>query len=234
MIPYKVYKKCPQVASFLFKICQSVLKLAKVPIQWRVASETFIPKTVPPNPSLIEDFRSIALLNVEGKIFFSLLSRRMENHIIKKNKLINTSVQKGCISKLPGCWEHMSLVWEELKSTKTNKANLTAVWLDIANAYGSIPHQWIFMALERYGVDPIWIDIIKPYYTGLWNKSFLLNASSNWHQHQRGIFTGCTVSIILFYLASMLSLNIYYLILKNHCLIHCYRHQLKHLWTTCS
>lgn len=179
MIPYKVYKKCPQISSFLFKICQSVLKVANVPVQWRVASEIYIPKVVPPNASLIEDFRPIALLNVEGKIFFSLLARRLENHILKKNKLINTAIQKGCISKLPGCWEHMSSVWEELKSTKTSKSNLTAVWLDIANAYGSVPHQLIFLALQRYGVDPIWVDLIKSYYSGLWSKSFLQNAPSN-------------------------------------------------------
>ena len=157
MIPYKVYKKCPQISAYLFKILQSVLKIANIPIQWRVASEIYIPKTVPPNPSRLEDFRPIALLNVEGKLFFSLLARRLENHIIKKNKIINTSVQKGCISNLPGCWEHMSLVWEQLKSTKVKKTNLTAVWLDIANAYGSIPHQLIYLALESYGIDPIWV-----------------------------------------------------------------------------
>ena len=197
-IPYKVYKKCPQISSFLFKIFQSVLKLSNVPIQWRVAAETYIPKIVPPNPSHLQDFRPIALLNVEGKLFFSLIARRLEKHIIKKNNIINTSVQKGCISKLPGCWEHMSLVWEELKLSKSNKSNLSAVWLDIANAYGSIPHQLIFLALQRYGIDPIWIDLIKSYYSGLWSKSFYQNSPSNWHQHQRGIFTGCTVSIILF------------------------------------
>ena len=56
MIPYKVYKKCPQISSFLFKIFQSVLKVAKVPIQWRVASETFIPKIVPPQSYTLRRF----------------------------------------------------------------------------------------------------------------------------------------------------------------------------------
>ena len=198
MIPYKVYKKCPRISSFLFKIFQSALKLSNIPIQWRIASEVYIPKKTPPSPSVIEDFRPVALLNVEGKLFFSLLAKRLESHIISNNKLINPSIQKGCISKVPGCWEHMSLVWKELKGTKTNKTNLTAVWLDISNAYGSIPHQLIFFALERYGVDPTWIGIIKAYYAGLWSRSFLPSATSSWHQHFRGIFTGCTISIILF------------------------------------
>ena len=74
MIPYKVYKKCSQISSYLFKIFQSVLRTNNIPIQWRVASEIYIPKVKPPCPSNIADFRPIALLNVEGKLFFSILS----------------------------------------------------------------------------------------------------------------------------------------------------------------
>ena len=201
-IPYKVYKKRPKIMSFLFKIFLSCVKQSVVPVQWRAASEAYIPKEVPPNSNKIEDFRPIALLNVEGKLFFSLLSKGMEDHIIHKNSFINVAIQKGCMEKVPGCWEHMSVVWDELKSAKAKNSNLVALWLDIANAYGSIPHQLIFMALERYGVYPLWIKIIKAYYNGLWSRSFSPDAPSGWHQHFRGIFTGCTASIILF-LAAM-------------------------------
>ena len=61
-----------------------------------------------------------------------------------------------------------------------------------------MPHQLIFFALERYGIDPKWIDLLKSYYGDLWSKSFSPIAPSSWYQHLRGIFTGCTVSIILF------------------------------------
>ena len=126
----------------------------------------------------------------------------MEDHIKPKNKFVDVSIQKGCMEKVPGCWEHMSLFWDELKKSKVDKSNVAAVWLDIANAYGSVPHQLIFAALERYGVHPNWIEIIKSYYRGLWSCSFSTHAPSGWHQHLRGIFTGCTASIILF-LAAM-------------------------------
>ena len=197
-IPYKVYKKCPKIMSFLFKIFKSCTKLSYVPIQWRVASEVYVPKVNPPVPNKIEDFRPIALLNVEGKLFFSLISKRVENHIIHRNKFIDVSIQKGCMEKVPGCWEHMSLVWNELKESKFKKSCISAVWLDIANAYGSVPHQLVFLALERYGVHPMWIEVFKSYYSGLWSCSFSPRAPSSWHQHFRGIFQGCTASIILF------------------------------------
>ena len=197
-IPYKVYKKCPQINTFLFNVFKSCLKNCVVPIQWRYTREIFIPKRKTPMESNIKDFRPIALLNVEGKLLFSLVSRRLEAHIITNNKFINTSVQKGCMEKVPGCWEHMSMVWSVLKAARSDKLDLATIWLDIANAYGSIPHRGIFFALERYGVPQDWISFIKNYYVGIYSKSFSEHAPSKWHKHMRRIFAGCTLSIILF------------------------------------
>ena len=55
-IPYKVYKKCPQIVYFLFNILKSTLTQSTVPIHWRVASEVYNPMKKPPNPELTEDF----------------------------------------------------------------------------------------------------------------------------------------------------------------------------------
>ena len=200
MIPYRVYKKCPQICSYLFNVCRLCLKNSFVPTHWRIATEVYIPK-VKPNPNNIKDFRPISLLNVEGKLFFSLVSKRLEHHIISNNKLINSSIQKGCMEKIPGCWEHMSMVWNQLKSSKTNKSDLSAIWLDIANAYGSVPHQLIFLALRRYGVPELWIKLVMNYYKGLWSICQSDTSPSSWHHHFRGIFIGCTASIILFFIS---------------------------------
>ena len=90
------------------------------------------------------------------------------------------------------------MVWDALKTSKKMKHSLSAIWLDIANAYGSVPHRLIFFALRRYGIPEKWIDVIRKYYVGLWSKSFSGTDQSEWHLHLRGIFIGCTVSIILF------------------------------------
>ena len=64
-IPYKVYKKCPQLSHFLFNIFKSCLKHCVVPTQWQYAMEHYIPKTDKPSPSKIGHFRPIVPLNVE-------------------------------------------------------------------------------------------------------------------------------------------------------------------------
>ena len=74
-ITYKVYNQCTQIRKFLFNIFCSCLKHSVVLLQWRQAMEHFILKTESPCSSNIKDFCPIALLNVERKLFFSLISK---------------------------------------------------------------------------------------------------------------------------------------------------------------
>ena len=75
-------------------------------------------------------------------------TKRLVKHIITNNNLINTSVQKGCMDKVPGCLELMSMALSPLKETRSTKSSLANIWLDIANAYGSIPHRLLFFCFR--------------------------------------------------------------------------------------
>ena len=177
-----------QISKFLFKIFQVCFKRCEIPIQWRSAQEIYIPKVSSPSENKLSDFRPIALLNAEGKLFFSLVSKRLETHLIHNNKFINSSIQKGVMKRIPGCWEHLPMVWHALKETRAQKSNLAIIWLDIANAYGSIAHKLIVFALHSYSVSPQLIRLIETYCKGIFSKSFSESATSAWHRHQRGIF----------------------------------------------
>ena len=56
----------------------------------------------------------------------------------------------------------------------------------------------IVFALHRYGDLPQWIRLIETYYKGIFSKSFSESATSAWHRHLQGIFSGWTFSIIIF------------------------------------
>ena len=136
-----------QVNSFS-KIFKLVSKGAKSLSNGEVLKRSIFLKVSTPSNTKISDFHPIALLNVEGKLFFSLISKRLEIHLIYNSKFINYSIQKGCMEKVPGFWEHFSMVWHALKEARTQKSTLATIWLDIANAYGSIPHKLIIFALH--------------------------------------------------------------------------------------
>ena len=137
-IPYKVYKKCSKISKFLFKILQAGFKRCETLIQWRSGQELHIPKVRNPSQNRLSDIRPIALLNIEGKLFFSLVSNCLETYLIPNNKFINNS-----------------MAWDALKKIRAQKSNLPVIWLDIANGYGSIPHNHTALPLLRAFMDDL-------------------------------------------------------------------------------
>ena len=197
-IPYTVYKKCPKIARFLFEVFKDVRRSRVVPLCWRVNDGIMIPKVDNPSSGVIGDFRQIALLNVEGKLFWSMVADRLYDFLVTRNEFVSPRVQKGSMRKVAGCWEHTAMVWSALKDARKNKKDVAAIWLDLANAYGSVPHKLIVFALRRYHVPDTWVELIMSYYDGLWGRSSASGVSSDWMRYERGIFAGCTISVVLF------------------------------------
>jgi hypothetical protein len=98
-ISYLVYKHLTSVQRHLHAIfCRvwSEQYVPYVPQAWRVASMILLPKSEDAcHPSLM---RNIALSNVEGKLFFSLVGGRLQAYMLD-NRYFDGSAQKGF---LPG------------------------------------------------------------------------------------------------------------------------------------
>ncbi|GFO40442.1 polyprotein [Plakobranchus ocellatus] len=98
-VPYLLYKRCPNVLMKLHKILQSAWKNMKISKEWMTAEGVYITKEQ--DCKGINQFRPISLLNVEGKIFFSIMASRLTKYLTE-NGYINTSVQKGGIPGVSG------------------------------------------------------------------------------------------------------------------------------------
>ncbi|RXN07781.1 hypothetical protein ROHU_027499 [Labeo rohita] len=127
-IPYKVYKKCPMLLRRLWKLFQRIWKKGNIPSCWKKAEGCFVPKEE--NSSTINQFRTISLLSVECKIFFSVLAKRMTSYMTE-NGYIDTAIQKGGIPGFSGCLEHTGVLSQMIRETKASNGNLTVVWLDL-------------------------------------------------------------------------------------------------------
>ncbi|KAJ7992784.1 hypothetical protein DPEC_G00282290 [Dallia pectoralis] len=97
-VPYRLYKKV------LWKLMKVTWGKGIIPRAWRRAGGILIPKEK--NSSTIHQFRQISW-NVEGKIFFSVVSQRLS---IPDN-YVDTAVQKAGISGFSGCLEHANVIW---------------------------------------------------------------------------------------------------------------------------
>lgn len=74
-----------------------------IPKVWWRAGSVVLPKER--TSSNIKQFQQINHLNVEGKIFFSVVTQRIAKYL-KQNNLIHTTVQKVGIPDFSGCLEY--------------------------------------------------------------------------------------------------------------------------------
>ena len=197
-VPYLVYKRCPKVAKLLWGYLRELWRKNVVSDSWREAEGIFIPKE--DGAKTVEKFRTISLLNVEGKLFFALKADRITEYVIKNN-FINTSIQKGGIPNVSGCIEHTAILSQLIREAKKEKKNLVVTWLDIANAYGSIPHSVIISALEAAHVPEPVRNLVASYYSNVNIRFTTNNFTTKWQRVEKGIITGCTLSVILFSLS---------------------------------
>ena len=192
---YKVYKKCPKLLKRLWKLVNAVWKKEAIPECWQRAEGCFVPKEE--HSTYIKQFRTISLLSVECKIFFSVVSKRLTNYMLA-NRYLDTSVQKGGAPGVSGCIEHTSVLTQLIREARENKGDLSVVWLDLTNAYGSMPHKVVEETLKRYHVPEKVKNLIKQYYSRFFIRFTYNKGKTRWQQLEKGIITGDTISVILF------------------------------------
>ena len=205
-VPYRLYKKCPGVARLLWLYLRGLWRKEIISKTWRRAEGVFIPKEN--GATTAEKFRTISLLNVEGKLQMGLLAGKMTAFVLG-NDYIDTSIQKGGIPGVSGCLEHTAILSQLIQEAKQNKKNLVVTWLDIANAYGSIPHKLMEIALQRAHIPNGVRKLIASYYNEISIRFTTKQFTTDFLKIEKGIITGCTLSVILFALTiTMLVLSI--------------------------
>ena len=116
------------------------------------------------------------------------------------NGYIDENVQKAGLPGTPGCIEHATMIWEAIQTAKKDKSYLVVVWLDLANALGSVPNKLTEYAMELFWIPPEVIKIMMDYYNLFIMRFSTANFTTAWQRLKTGIAAGCTVSVIWFVL----------------------------------
>ncbi|KAJ8352978.1 hypothetical protein AAFF_G00124830, partial [Aldrovandia affinis] len=90
------------------------------------------------------------------------------------------------------------MIWEQIQTTKREKKDLHVIWLDLANAYGSVPLQLIAYALEFFYIPDNIRTMIMNYFQDMHMCFALKKFTTGWQQLEVGIAMGCSISPILF------------------------------------
>ena len=114
------------------------------------------------------------------------------------NGLLNTTVQKAFQPKTSGCEEHHQKLWSVLQDANSNQRSLAIAWIDLENAYGSVPHGLIDFALKYYHAPNKLTTCIQKLYSNLWASILTPSWSSNPIRMSIGVFQGDPLSTSIF------------------------------------
>ena len=86
------------------------------------------------------------------------------------------------------------MIWEAIQRAKSEKLNRDVIWLDLATAYGSVPHQMIQLALRMYHVPEDMQVMLDDYF----RVRFSTNSfTTDWINLEIGTAMSCTIFPIL-------------------------------------
>ncbi|KAL5509896.1 hypothetical protein EMCRGX_G005336 [Ephydatia muelleri] len=105
--------------------------------------------------------------------------------------------QKGFLP-CEGCLEHNFLLSSVLQDSRRRRAPMCITWLDISNAFLSVPHGVLMEMLSRTGVGPHTSVIIKDIYTGSTMCVRTGNDLTAPIPCNKGVKQGCPLSPVLF------------------------------------
>ena len=177
-----IYNRCPDAND--------------VPQQWKNANTILIHKKG--DSGEISNFRPIALMSCIYKLFMSVIANRLVNFAVV-NELLSDSQKSARPSE--GCYEHTFLLQSLLPDAKRLQKNVCLAWLDLRNAFGSVPHDVIKLTLSHLGAPQSLVDLISNVYTGATTVIRTPAGDTNNIPILSGVKQGCPLSPILFNLS---------------------------------
>eukprot|EP00731_Ephydatia_muelleri_P013793 Em0007g1103a len=145
---------------------------ARIPREWKHSTVTLIHKGG--DVTSVRNWRPICLQLTLYKLYTAIIARRIASWAMETRAF--SPAQKGFLA-YDGCAEHNFLLRSMMLEARRNKRNLLLAWLDLRDAFGSVPHDLILLMMKRLGLNGSAIDI------------------------NRGVKQGCPLSPILFNIA---------------------------------
>ena len=192
-LSYTVWKKLDPKYDIITAILNTCRVNIKIPPSWKGSNTILIYKGNDTNN--LDNWRPIALQNTLYKVYASIIARRMSNWATTNEILSNS--QKGFLP-VEGCFEHGFVLKSILQDSRRNRKAACVAWLDLKDAFGSVPHHVLFETLRLTGLRGATLAVIQDIYSGASTSVRTASTTSDPIPCRRGVKQGCPLSPILF------------------------------------
>ena len=180
----------------LAKLYHHCFNAQDVPSAWKKATTILIHKKE--SASDTSNFHPIALMSCLYKLQMAVLAKRMTTFAIDKDLL---SKEQKSARPSEGCYEHAFISEYVLNDARCQSHPLCLAWLDIRNAFGSIPHAALSTTLSHMGFPALLVKMIMNVYTGATTEVLTPTGKTLPIPIHSGMKQGCPLSAILFSLS---------------------------------
>ena len=192
-VEYQHLKRSDPHGKILTLIFNRCLRQQNVPQSWKDATTVLIHKK--DNPSDPSNFRPIALMSCIYKLFMGVLGKRLSSWALHHDIISN---EQKSARPSEGCYEHTFLLKSIIRDSRVNKRSICVAWLDLRNAFGSIPHNAIKITLQHIGVPEALVSLITNAYTSASTTIRTNPEPTDPIPILSGVKQGCPLSAILF------------------------------------
>ncbi len=195
-VAYRVWKSAPSspdVLSMVYSVC---LSNCRFPTSWKSSRTVFIFKKGDQQDP--RNWQPISLQNTIYKVFAAVMARRLASYAIREKKI--SSTQKGFLPT-DGCAEHTFLMESLLSDSKRRRKTLRIAWLDLCNAFGSIPHDLLWEMMDRLQIPSPFTALCREIYNDSHQQVLCEEGITPAIPLRTGIKQGCPLSPLLFNLA---------------------------------
>ena len=158
---------------------------------WRNAVVVPVPKKG--DLRCCDNWRGISLLNVAGKLFARVMQDRLQ---VVAEEILPDS-QCG-FRRGRGCTDMIFCARQLVEKTIEHDTSLYVLFVDLQKAYNSIPRTALWSVLDRLGVPPVMLGLIKSLHEGMIAKVRVNGKLSDNISVTYGLRQGCTQAPTLF------------------------------------
>ena len=175
----------------LLELMQAMWRRGEVVPDWKNAEVVPIPKKG--DLQRCDNWRGISLLDVVGKLFARVIQERLQ--VIAEHVLPDS--QCG-FRKRRGCCDMIFVARQLLEKAREHNDTLYALFVDLCKAYDSVPREALWQVLERCGVPPRMLCVVRSLHQGMQAEVRVGSSLSESFEVRNGLRQGCILAPTLF------------------------------------
>ncbi len=193
-VPIDCYQHSPpEIFEALAKIYNAILKYKTPPARWQKGLLFMLHKGG--NAAECNNYRPIALLNVQYKIFTKIIYTRMLSVMEEENAITNA---QGGWRKNRSTWQKINTLIAAIRDANNENKEIHLTYVDLKKAYDSTDHDTLIDTLTQYGFDENLTQLIKALNTGNTCSVITVYGRTEEYPIERGVRQGCPLSPLLF------------------------------------